>query len=406
MPQYSYRARDKDGKLKTGQRSADSIDELNNELLQEGITPLEIRPFTSRQSILDELRSFVQGRSLYLEEMSVFSRQMQILQRAGVPIMVSLTQLARFTRSFKLATALKGTIEYLEKGNSLANSMRHYPKVFTPLMTDIIQIGESSGHLDKSFGQLHKYLQFEYNNAKQIKSAFRYPIFLTISILFAILILNIFVIPPFASFYSKSQISLPWETSLLIGSSYFIVNYGFYFFTSLFILFYALYRYIQSGEGRLAWDKFKIHVPIYGNLLKRIILIRFAQSSSIALSAGLSVTHTLDILPHIINNDYIAKQVVKMKLAVERGVSFTKAITSIELFSPIELQILSVGETNGELSPALDYISEFHAREIEYDLKRINDYLAPILISFVSILILIVALGIYLPIWNMINLVR
>lgn len=406
MPEYTYRGRDKDGKVKVGQRTAKDIDALNMELISEGIIPLDIRLFSTDRTILDSLRNLIQGHSLYLEELTIFFRQMQILMRAGVPIIIALTQLGQYTRSHRLQLALKGTISYLEKGLDLATSMSHFPDVFTPLVTDIVRIGESTGKLPESFEQLHGYLQFEYNNSKMIKSAFRYPIFLSISIIFAIIILNIFVIPTFAQFYSSSEVSLPWETRLLIGSSHFITHQGIYVVIALIIITISLVRYIKSAEGRLQWNHFELRIPIFGNLLKRLILIRFSQSTAIAINAGISVIQSLTIVSNIINNAYIAKQIDVMKGSIERGQNFTKAISAIELFSPIELQIMSVGERNGELGPALNYISEFHSREVEYDLKRINDYLGPILIAAVSFLILIVALGVYLPIWNMINLVK
>lgn len=406
MPQYLYRGRDKEGRLRVGQRFSSNIDMLNSELIKEGISTIQITVAKDEHSYWDKLKDWVQGKSLYISELSIFARQMQLLHQANVPITTALKQLGSHTRSHKLAHALNGVIEHLEKGESLATSMQHYPQVFSNLMVNIIQIGENTGHLSESFSQIHDYLEFEANTTKQIKSAFRYPIFVTTSIVFAFIVLNLFVIPTFAKFYSNLTVSLPWETRLLIGISNFFVHYGLYFLIVILISGFFLFRYLKTREGQYRWNKLQLSLPLVGPLLRRIIIIRFTQSLAIILNSGISVTQGLILIKNIIINAYIIEQISHMQEAIERGVPFTHAIEKIDIFAPLELQILSVGEKNGELSPALSYIARFHSDEIQFELKRLNDFIAPILISVVSVLILIVALGIYLPIWNMINLVH
>ncbi len=406
MPQFIYKGRDSSGKLKSGQRASASIDTLNADLIREGIVPIDIQPHTQTRSFLDKLVDFLQGEVLYLEEMAIFSRQMQVLHRAGVPIVTALTQLSEYTRSNRLSYALKGVIADVEKGQDLASAMRHYPEAFSRLMSDIVHIGETSGHLDEAFGHLHKYLEFEYQNIKQVKTSLRYPLFLLTSMIFAIIILNVFVIPGFARTYAATQMVLPWETRVLIGTSHFIVHQGVYVIISIGIIIMAFYRYLHTPEGRCNWDHLLLKLPVISRVIKRLILIRFSQSMSIIINSGIPILQGLDIIPNIINNTYIRTQITQMQESIERGTTFTKSIEKIELFTPMELQILSVGEKNGELAPALNYISEFHAHEIEFDLRRINDYLGPVLIGAASLLILAIALGVYLPIWNMVNLVN
>lgn len=406
MPLYIYTGRDKDGKIKTGQRSSTSIDMLNMDLIREGVIPVDIQLRVHKRSFLDNILIFLQGEVLYLEEMAIFSRQMQVLHKAGVPIVTALSQLSEYTRSSRLGYALKGVIADVEKGQDLASSMRNYPEAFSRLMTDIVKIGESSGHLDEAFGHLHKYLEFEYQNIKQVKSAFRYPVFLMVAIIFAIIILNIFVIPNFAHVYASSQMVLPWETRLLIGTSHFILHQGIYVVIALSLLITSFYRYLSTQEGKYHWHRLVLKIPILGRLLKRLVLIRFCQSMSIIINSGISIVQGLDITKNTLQNSYISSQIGQMEASIQRGTTFTKSIEKVDLFSPMELQILSVGEKNGELAPAITYISEFHTHEIEFDLRRLNDYLGPILIGAASGLILIVALGVYLPIWNMVNLVK
>lgn len=406
MPQFVYRGRDKNGILRAGQRFAGTIDELNNDLAREGIFPIDIKEFIQQDSTLDRLKSMLQGQTLHLEEMSIFSRQMQLLSKSGVPIIPALRQLASYTRSLKLASALNGIVEELEKGKSLSSAMSNYPRVFSPLVVNIVHIGENTGHLTEAFGHLHEYLDFEAKNRKMIKAAFRYPTFVLISIFLAITILNIFVIPTFARFYSNIDVPLPWETRFLIGMSDLVTHHGFLILGMFFGVSYVIYRYIHSPSGQYKFHHLLLRLPIFGRLYRRLILIRFAQSLAITLNSGVPVSQGLLLVKNLLNNKYIEAQVAAAQELIERGTSFTQSMAQIELFSPLENQIIAVGEKNGELGPAMSYISNFQNSEIEFDLKRLSDQIGPILIAAISGLVLIVALGIYLPVWNMINLIH
>lgn len=404
MQQYAYRGRDKEGRLKIGERISESPDELSATLIKEGITPISIELMKSSGGLWEKISDRLLGEQAKLEELSIFSRQMQLLHKAGVPIVSSLHQLAANTRSKRLSIALDGVADNLQKGASMASAMRLYPETFSPLMINIVDIGETTGHLSESFGYLYEYLEFESSSTKQIKTAFRYPMFVVISIVAAIAILNIFVVPTFSKFYSGLDVALPWQTRFIIGLSNIIVHYGYLILAGIILCAVLIYRYVHTPSGQYKWDNLQLRIPIFGKLLKRIIVIRFCQALGIVLKSGIAVNQGLALVSNTITNAYINRQIIDMQTAVERGVSFTNAISKMELFTPLEVQILAVGEKNGELTPALDFISNFHNHEIQYDLKRLSDMIGPIMLAAVAGLVLIIALGVYLPIWNMINL--
>lgn len=406
MPQFSYRGRNREGQLRAGIRTAPTIDQLNTELLHEGISPFDIQLATPTVNLWQMLVNWFQDDNLHREELAIFSRQMKLLHQAGVPITTAFKQLSEYARNQRLKQALMGVITYIENGQSLASAMQQYPKIFSPLMINIIRIGENTGKLSEAFEHIHHYLEFEAKNIKQIKSTFRYPAFILFSIVAATIILNIFVIPSFGRFYSHLSVSLPWQTQFLIGSSNLFLHYGLYLLTALIIISVFFIRYINTPAGKYQWDKFELHIPLFGKLLQRIILIRFSQSLAIMLSSGLPITQALLLVKDVIGNSYVTRQINEVYDAIEHGTAFTQAITKMDIFSPLELQILMVGEKNGELTPALDYVSNFHGHEIEYDLKHLSDIIGPIMLAIVSGLILIMALGIYLPIWNMVDLVH
>ncbi|HVE44652.1 MAG TPA: type II secretion system F family protein [Gammaproteobacteria bacterium] len=403
MPQFSYKGRDKEGKLRIGHRVALNAAKLGDDLLKEGISPIQILPYRPAFSYREKINDFLQGENLQREELAIFARQMQLLHQAGVGIVPALKQLAGYTRSFRLARALQGVTEHLEMGQDLATSMQYYPEAFSPLMVNVVRIGENTGHLSEAFGQLFKYIEFESHNAKQMRSSFRYPIFVFVAIFLSIIILNIFVVPTFARFYTNAEITLPWQTRVLIGSSHFFIHYGIYCLIFLIGLGIAAHYYLKTPQGKYRLGKYQLRVPLVGKLLKRIILMRFAQSFAIVLGSGISVTQGLGFVKEVIDNKYVSKQIGDMQEMIERGQTLTKSLSYVDLFSPLELQILSVGEKNGELVSALEYMTDFQSHEIEFELKRLSDAVGPILISVMSVLILIVALGVYLPIWNMVN---
>lgn len=406
MPLYIYKGRDKSGALRKGERFAENPDDLNSQLTKEGIYTTEISVAKSSVSFSDKFKSLFYDRTMQLEELAIFAKQMQLLTNSGVPIVSSLRQLADYTRSKRLSVALKGISDHLEKGQNLSNAMKNYPDVFTPLIISIVGIGENTGHLTEAFSHLHSYLNFEAKNRKMLKATFRYPIFVVTSIFLAIIILNIFVIPTFARFYTNIEVALPWETRFLIGMSNLFVHYGLFMLIGSIVGIFLLVRYLKTPSGSLKFSHFLLRMPVFGKIYKRILLIRFAQSLAIILNSGVLVSQGLGLVKGLLNNRYIEEQIAESQESIERGTSFTQAMNKIELFSPLEYQIISVGEKNGELGTAMEYISTFQGSEIEFEIKRLNDMLGPALITLISGLILIVALGIYLPVWNMINLVK
>lgn len=406
MLQFSYRGRDKEGRLRTGQRQANDADSLNAELLKEGINVFQINLVKTKKSYWDILHIKFQSDRLHLDELAIFARQMQLLHQANVPMVTAIKQLASFTRSGRLAEALYSLIDDLEKGQTLSVAMQQHVKIFSPIMVSIVQIGETTGHLSDAFGYVHQYLEFESTTRKQVKTIFRYPLFVLISIISAFIILNVFVVPTFAKFYLNLDIPLPWQTYILINVSNFLIHYGGYTLLFLILLSALLFRYLRTPHGKYRWHKYELHLPLVGNLLKRVLLIRFARAFKIVLHAGISIDQGLFLIKDTLTNTYVIDQLTQVQEAIKRGMAFTHAIVKISLLSPLEIQILSVGEKNGELGPAFDYIANFHGHEIEFDLKRINDQTGPILTGIMAILILIVALGVYLPVWNMVNLIR
>lgn len=405
MPLFEYRVRNALGQLEKGVRESNSAEELGGVLIQESLFPIDIRELTQTKTWRQTLRE-IYYRSVHGEELALFSRHMHTLCEADVPLALSLNELAKQTRSPILSECLPKIIERVEQGEPLSYALGAYPDVFPPLAVHILKVGEDSGKLAKAFLDLHEYLQFEQNNRKQIEGTMRYPIFILVSVFSVIGILNIFIVPNFANFYTGAGMKLPWQTEFLLQSSYFFVHYGLYLVAMLVLSIILIRRYIQTPEGSLAFGKLQMTAPIFGKISKKILLIRITHSLGVMLASGIPIVPALKLIRPIAGNAYIAAQLYELRNRLERGVPLMEAMNVVSLFSSVEILMLSVGERKGELHSALHYIANLHAQELPYHLKSLNEAVGLVLTLTVSLLILFVALGIYMPIWNMVDITK
>lgn len=398
---FRYQGRSADGKAVRGSLDGASSDGVAAELVARGVTPLGITEVSGESDLQVRLNQWWMQRKISLSDLVMFSRQMYSLTRAGIPIIRTLESIASSSRNSEFARILAEIAGRLQAGHSLAASMQRYPRVFSSLYISIIHIGESVGRLDESFIQLSHYLELEDDTRKRIQSASRYPMFVMISIGFAIVIINIFVIPPFGKMFESFGADLPWATLLLMKSSKFSIEYWPHVLIVMLGLFGLARQYINTTAGGLWFDQLKLRFPITGSIQERALLARFARTFAVTLSAGLPVTQALTVVSRAVDNRYVGSKVLKILESVERGETLTNAAHDSDLFPPLVLQMLSVGEETGAVDGMLLQVAEFYEGEVDYDLKRISESIEPILIVFVGGVVLVLALAVYLPMWEM-----
>ncbi len=406
MPVYIYQGRDASGALLTDKRYAQSMESLGTQLMNEGILPVKILLESSTESIWSKVKKISLEKKLSLDDIGFFSRQMYTLCKTGVPLAGALRQLAAHTRVKLMSDALYGMVSYLEAGQDLAASMSYYPKVFSPIMISMVRVGQNSGNLAEAFLQINRYIELESIAVKNVKTAMRYPIFVLISLFIAIIVINMFVIPSFASVFLQAKVELPWATRFLMGASSFMRHN--WLLLSVFIFFSAcgFIYYIQTDKGKYQWHKFLLKIPIVGSLLKQIVVLRFAQTFAIVIKAGIPLITGLDLIAGAVNNVFARSKILAMREAIAHGNSLTQAVSVTGLFSPLELQMFRVSEETGDLSDMLLQMVTYYQREIDYNLKRLTDVIEPLLILMLSVVILILAFAVYLPIWNMVKLAK
>jgi MSHA biogenesis protein MshG len=402
MSNYRYRGRSRRGDLITGRLEADDMDGVAARLLNLGITPLEIAPDAVHGATARELLQRLGAGRPTSADLVLFSRQMYSITKAGLPLLRGLRGLAQSTHNAVLRDALHDMLQSLESGRDLASSLARHPDIFSPLFVSMVRVGESTGTLDNSFQRLCEYLGHDQDVQDRVKAAVRYPIIVVIVIGLALAVITVFVIPNFAPLFKILGNDIPWPTRVIMGTSDFVRHHGVGIVAATLIAWILLQRHIATEAGRYQWDRFKLVIPVLGELLRQSVLSRITRSLSISIEAGLPMIQALTLLSRTAGNEYLGEQVLRLRDAVERGETLSHAAAASGIFPPLVLQMILVGEETGELTRLLEEVSGFYQREVDYRLRNLTSMIEPLLIIGVGGMVLILALGVFLPMWNMI----
>ena len=401
MSYFSYRGRNSAGGLVQGFAEGVDSGAVATQLFGSGITPVEIA--AARKPTVDGtigLLTRFTRRRIQPAEMLLFSRQMYALLKAGVPIMRALAGLQESATNPTFQGVLLEIRESLDSGRPLSTSMQR-TGVFSPFYIAMVFVGETTGMLEEIFLRLYNHLEFQEFMRTQVKSALRYPTFVIIAMAVAIVIINLFVIPAFAKVYAGFNAQLPLLTRLLIGFSDFMVATWWLQAIILVAAVFAFRSYIATQHGRYRWDKTKLGLPVAGKIVLKATMARFARSFSLSIRSGVPVIQALTLVAQTVDNAYVAKQIEGMRDGVERGESILRTATNAAIFTPVVLQMVMVGEESGALDDMMQEIAEIYQREVEYELKTLGAQIEPILIVCLGVVVLILALGVFLPIWDL-----
>jgi MSHA biogenesis protein MshG len=413
MPSYSYRGRSAGGQLVEGMLDAATESAVADHLAGQRITPLEIEPAQGRtdggtsggtsggMSGGMSAPAAVFGDKVRHIDVLLFSRQMYTLLKAGVPIMRALAGLQESTGNPAMKRLLQQVRANLDAGRELAMCLAMHPAVFTTFYVSMVRVAELTGRLQEVFLSLFHHLEFEKSMRDQVKSALRYPSFVVAAMAIAIVIVNIWVIPTFARVFKGFNTELPLMTRVLIGFSDFMIAYGWLLFLATVGAYLAFRAWIGTTRGRFLWDRFKLRIPVAGKIVRKATLARFARSLSLATKSGVPVVQAITVVAQTVDNAYLASRIERMRDGVERGESILKTAIAADVFTPVVLQMVAVGEESGALDDMMEEIADMYQREVEYELRTLGQQIEPILIVFLGVLVLILALGIFLPIWDL-----
>lgn len=401
MAIYDFKGRNSEGRLITGQLDASSQDAAVNQLLGRGVTPVEIKEFIAHLSLSERFARATNRGRVETVELIMFSRQMHTITRAGIPLVKGLRGLAASLRNYTFQQALNDIVERLEAGVELSTAMHAHPKIFNNLFVSLVSVGENSGRLDLVFKQLSEYMERDLATIKSIKTALRYPSFVLIALAVAMVIINMKVIPAFAGMFAKFGAELPLPTRILIGISDFFVNYWLYLLAFVAASVAWIYHYINTPEGSRVWGRKKLKLIVIGDIIERASLARYARSFGLMLNAGLPLSNALELSARAIDNPYLGDKVRGIRAGIERGEGLFQTHLVSGMFTPLVLQMIAVGEESGQVDALLAEVAMFYEGEVEYDVKQLSDKIEPIMIVIMAAFVTVLALGIFLPMWDM-----
>jgi MSHA biogenesis protein MshG len=404
MPFFAYKGRNTYGELVRGVLEGISSGAVADQLFNTGVTPVEI-VVTRKPAATGEVGWSVRLAEGKVGEIDVmmFSRQMYTLLKAGVPILRALGGLRDSTQSLAFKRVLSDIRESLDTGRELSVALRRHPRVFSSFYVSMVRVGEATGMLEDVFLRLFYYLEFEKNTRDQIKAALRYPSFVIVAIVIALVVINLVVIPAFAKVYKAVKVDLPLMTRVLLAVSDFTVHYWPAMLVAAIGVFVGAKLYVGTRSGEYRWDKFKLRLPLAGEIILKATLARFSRSFSLAYKSGIPIVQGLSVVALVVDNVYIGGRIEQMRNSIERGESILRTAIAAGVFSPIVLQMIAVGEETGELDSLMQEVAEMYESEVEYDVKKLSDRIEPILIVGLAVIVLVLALGVFLPIWDLSN---
>ena len=406
MPRFAYPGRAASGAV-SGELDGVDASAVATMLMSRGVTPLQIsadgaaslKPGGAKPGDLALTKLFQP--EVLPADLMLFSRQLHTLLRAGVPILRALAGLQESAANPKMKSTLASVRQSLESGIELSMCFAQQGGVFDNFYVSMVRVGEMTGRLDEVFLRLFKHIEFESFMHQQVKSAVRYPSFVVAAMAIAVGVINTLVVPAFANVFKSFNAELPLATRLLVGSSEFTLRYGWAVGIASVVGFFVLRRWKAQPAGRLTWDRWMLKAPLAGRIVQKATLSRFSRSFAIALKSGVPIEQALTVVSQTVDNAYISRKVEAMREAVERGDTILRAAIASGIFTPVVLQMIAVGEETGAIDELMEEIAELYTNEVQYELKTLSQQIEPILIVFLGALVLLLALGVFLPLWDL-----
>ena len=402
MAAYAWRGRNARGEAVQGQLEAMNENGVADQLMAMGVAPVHIGIAADVvKADQDSWFARLNRKPVVVEDILVFSRQMYTLNKAGVPILRAFAGLEASSTKPAMVDMLKDIRSSLDQGRELSAALARHIKVFGAFYISMIRVGEMTGRLTEVFLRLNEHLEFERDVRERIKQAMRYPMFVMIAMAVAVVILNIFVIPVFAKVFAGFNAELPLVTRGLLAFSAWMISWWPLLIGGVIGAGMMVRAYVRTPAGRYNWDARKLKLPIVGEIVLKATLARFARSFALSSQSGVPLVQALTVVAQTVDNAFIGSRIEQMRDGIERGESISRCAAATGVFTPVVLQMISVGEETGELDNLLFEIADMYERETDYNIKGLSAAIEPILLAVIGVLVLLLALGVFLPLWNL-----
>ncbi len=403
MLTFKYKARDKTGRLISGYIEAGSADAASEKLKASGFTPVTIK-----ETILIPafFKKILPQPKVHPRKISTFTRQLATLQKAGVSLINCLEATQEQADDKVLKAAIKKMVEEVRAGDSFSSALSSHKNIFTELYISMIRVAETGGALPEVLERLANLLEYEEDTKTRIKTATRYPMIVVLALIIAFIVLITLVIPRFMSIYERFEMQLPLPTRMLIRINFAVTHYWWAILIVIAAIIFSFKKYINTKKGRLQWDGVKLKMPVFGKLVIMLTMSRFTRILAILTKSGVSILETLDLVAKGVGNTVISRAIDGIKTGVTRGQGLAGPMKLSGFFPPMVIQMVAVGEESGKLSNLLMHVSDYYDAQSEYIIKNLSTLLEPILIVFLGLGVLFIALGVFLPMWNLVYLFK
>jgi type IV pilus assembly protein PilC len=399
---FDYKVRDRTGNLVTGQLVGDSETLVLQKLRDMGMTPVEVKKANAGMKMQINLRP---GR-VKLKDLAVFCRQFATMVNSGLPILRAMAILADQTSNQELAKVLTSVRTDVEQGSSLSGAMTKHPKAFNDLFVAMVRSGETGGVLDDVLLDLADMIETEVELRRRIKSAMTYPVVVLILVVGIMAAMLLFIVPQFETIYASLDSKLPLPTRVLLVASQAMRAYWWLVIGGAVGGRWGFKRYKKTASGRLRVDALKLKVPVFGPLFHKVALARFSSTLGMLLKSGVPILQAMDIVKDTVNNKVLARAVDDVKGSIREGESIAKPLGRHAVFPPMVVQMLAVGEETGAVDTMLDKVAQFYNSEVEATVDALTSLIEPLLIAFIGGAVGAAVVALYMPMFNIINLIQ
>ncbi len=404
MGRFKYKAEGDGGRIHEGLMEAPSEDAVAFRLEKMGLRPVSVLPDSDGGGDLPFWRR-VFGR-VRPSERNMFTRQLFTMQKAGLPIVRSLEALREQSGNPIFVRVLDDLIRDIQAGASLSEALEKHPKVFDPLYTSMVRSGEVSGRLAEILDRLALLGEQEERTRNRIKAALRYPAIVVVAIVLGFIILVTLVVPRFASLFADFEATLPLPTRILLAINDAVRHYWWFWILVGLGLGLLVRRHLAGERGRRQWDAFSLKLPVFGPLRLKLILSRFCRLTAVLLKSGVPIMQVLELVAESLGNSVVAETVMRIRASVNDGNGMSGPIKESGLFPPVVVQMVAVGEETGRLDDLLQHVAGYYDQETDYTISNLVSLIEPMLIFVLGLAVLFMALGIFLPMWDMMSLFR
>lgn len=403
MGKFTYKARDERGALVTGVMEGDDRRSVYAQLDAMGLLPVAVSE-VRETSFLGN--AFAALQPVRYDDIIFFTRQLQTVIRAGIPMILGLRALEEQTSNGRLKAAVREVCQDIDRGITFSDALSRHKKVFPELYIAMVRAGEVGGSLEEVLERLAGLLEFQMKTREMLKAAVRYPIFVVTTLLVASVVLIRFVIPRFAGLFRGAKMELPLPTRILLAVSDFFQGYGLALLVAVVALALLFFLYKRSKVGAFNIDRLKLRVPLIGPIILKICMSRFANMLENLIKVGIPVVRTLEVVSRTVGNEYIGQRILEIGAKIEKGMGIARPLREAQIFPPLVIHLVATGEQTGALEDMLKEVSTHYDREITYSINRLSAWIEPLLTAGLSVMVLFLALAMFLPWWNMMAALR